>query len=208
MSNFETEDQQVEDLKKWWKENGKVVIIGAVLGFGAILGGRMYMSHLETQRMEASIAFERMSMALQQQQPETALTSGEQIVMTYPNTPYAAMASLALAKIRIDKGELEIARNRLQWIIDHEHQPDIVHVARLNLARVLLAEAKPDLALALLDNVDMEAYTPIYQELRGDIYLSRHQPEQARAAYAAALEASDENDDREVLQMKLDDLGA
>jgi predicted negative regulator of RcsB-dependent stress response len=207
VSNFETEDQQVEDLKKWWKENGKAVIAGVVLGFSAIFAGRMYIDHLENQRIQASIEFERMNMAEQQQQKEAMFSYGEQIVSTYPGTPYAAMASLALAKWHVEKGELEAAQNRLQWIIDHEDQPDIVHVARLRLARVFLAEAKPDLALGLLANVDTEAYTSIYQELRGDIYLAKNQLEQARTAYAAALETLNERDDRQVLQMKFDDLG-
>jgi len=206
VSSFETEDEQVEDLKRWWKENGKAVIVGVVLGFSAILGTRMYLNHLETQRYEASIAYEGMNMA-RQQQPEVMFTRGEQIVEKYPDTPYAAMASLALAKFHVDKGELAAARNRLQWVIEHESQPDIVHVARQNLARVLLAEGKPDQALALLADVDMEVYTTVYQELRGDIYVSKKQPEQARTAYAAALEAMDANDDRQILQMKLDDLG-
>jgi len=207
VSNFETEDQQVEDLKKWWKENGKAVLVGAALGFAAIFGGRAYLDHQERQRIEASIEYERMSMALEQQQPETVFSHGEQIVSNYPSTVYAAMASLALAKLHVEKGELLAARNRLQWVLDHEDQADILHVARLGLARVLLADAKPDQALALLNGVNMEAYTSLYQELRGDIYLAKQQTEQARSAYAAALEAMDAQDDREILQMKIDDLG-
>ena len=95
----------------------------------------------------------------------------------------------------------------MQWIIDHEDQQDIVNVARLRLARVLLADAQLDQALTVLANVDEKAYTPIYQELRGDIYMAKQQPDQARVAYAAALAAMDATDDREILQMKIDDLG-
>jgi len=207
VSEFETEDQQVEDLKKWWKENGKAVIVGAVLGFSAIFGGRMYMNHLEGQRMKASIEYERMSMALQQQQPEEVFSRGDLIVTTYPDTAYAALASLAMARLYVDKGDLAGAQHRLQWVIDHEDQQDIVHVARLRLARVLLADAQLDQALKLLANVDEETYTPVYQELLGDIYMAKQQPDQARVAYAAALAAMDETDDREILQMKIDDLG-
>ena len=106
MSEFDTEDQQVEDLKKWWKENGKAVIVGAVLGFSAIFGGRMYMGHLEEQRIKASIEYERMSMALQQQQAEEVFSRGDLIVTTYPDTAYAALASLAMARLYVDKGAL------------------------------------------------------------------------------------------------------
>jgi predicted negative regulator of RcsB-dependent stress response len=112
-----------------------------------------------------------------------------------------------MARLYVDKGDLAGAQHRLQWVIDHEDQQDIVHVARLRLARVLLADAQLDQALKLLANVDEETYTPIYQELLGDIYMAKQQPDQARVAYAAALAAMDETDDREILQMKIDDLG-
>ena len=206
MTSFETEEQQIAHLKMWWKENGKAVIVGVVLGFGAILGVRAYLSHVETTRQEASIAFEGLKMA-EQQKAEDLISRGEQIVEKYPDTPYAAMASLALARVHVEKGELAAAENRLQWVVEHASQPDIVHVARLNLARVLLAEAKPDQALSLLADVKMESYTPVYQELRGDIYVAKKQPAQARTAYMAALESLDNNGDRQILQMKLDDLG-
>jgi len=206
VSSFETEEQQVEYIKKWWKENGKAVIVGVVLGFSAILGVRAYLNHVETQRQQASIAYEGLKMA-EQQKAEDLVSRGEQIVEKFPDTPYAAMASLALARAHVEKGELAAAGNRLQWVIEHESQPDIVHVARLNLARVLLAEGKTDRALSLLADVKMEAYAPVYQELRGDIYVAKMQPDLAKTAYAAALESLGDNGDRQILQMKLDDLG-
>ena len=206
MTSFDTEEQQLAHMKLWWKENGKAVIVGVVLGFSAILGVRAYLNHLETVRQQASIAYEGLKMA-EQQKAEDLFSRGEQIVEKYADTPYAAMASLALAKAHVEKGELAAARNRLQWVIEHESQPDIDHVARLNLARVLLAEGNPDRALSVLADVGMEAYTSIYQELRGDIYVAKKQPAQARTAYTAALESLGDNGDRRILQMKLDDLG-
>lgn len=204
MSDFETEDQELEAFKHWWKENGKFVIFGAIFGFSAIFGGKAYMDHLEVQRMKASIAFEMMSVA----GPEMLAAQGEKIVSNYPGTPYAALASLALAKQHVDNDELAAAQNRLQWVLDNEEQADILHIARLRLARVLLADAKLDQAKTLLTNVEMESYTPIYEELRGDIYLAQQQPGAARAAYVAAMAALAADDDRQLLQMKIDDLGA
>jgi len=208
VSNFETEEQQVEELKRWWKQNGKIVLIGAVVGISVVLGGRGYMNHIQAQRVEASVRYDQMTQAMNSQQAEAALSEGEQIVADYPDTVYAAMASLDLARLRVEKGELSIAQNRLQWVIDHATQPDIVHTARLRLARVLLADGKYDIALGKLTGVDMDGYTALYQELLGDIYLAKQQPDKARAAYQAALNAMDSGDDRQTVQMKLDDLGA
>ena len=37
---FETEEQQVEAIKKWWKEYGLTIAVGLVLGLGGIFGFR------------------------------------------------------------------------------------------------------------------------------------------------------------------------
>ncbi|MGU3844696.1 YfgM family protein, partial [Vibrio diabolicus] len=42
MELYDTEEQQVEAIKDWWKENGKAVIIGAVVGLGGLFGWRYY----------------------------------------------------------------------------------------------------------------------------------------------------------------------
>lgn len=207
MNDLETEDQQVEEFKRWWKENGKAAMLGAVLSFCVIFGGKMYMDHQEQQRMEASIAFDIMSQALTDKHTDSVLSQGQQIVTNYPDTPYAALAALALAKQHVDMDELAAAQIRLQWVIDHEQQPDIVHVAQLRLARVLFADAQEEQALTLLTQAHMETYAPIYQELRGDIYVAQNKRDQARDAYTLALEALNEQDDRQLLTMKLDDLG-
>ena len=42
MDVYTSEDEQVEALKKWWKENGKSVIGGVIIGAGLLFGGRAY----------------------------------------------------------------------------------------------------------------------------------------------------------------------
>ena len=38
MEQYETEEQQVEAIKRFWKENGLSLVIGALLGLGGLLG--------------------------------------------------------------------------------------------------------------------------------------------------------------------------
>ena len=65
MEAYETEEQQVEAIKSWWKENGKAVVIGGVVGIGAILGWKYYQSSQITAKETASAAYERALTALQ-----------------------------------------------------------------------------------------------------------------------------------------------
>ena len=38
MERFETEEQQVEAIKRFWKEHGTAIIVGAALGLGGLWG--------------------------------------------------------------------------------------------------------------------------------------------------------------------------
>jgi len=40
VDEFSTEDEQVEAIKKWWKENGTSLIVGVVLGLSVLFGWR------------------------------------------------------------------------------------------------------------------------------------------------------------------------
>ena len=57
MADYETEEQQVEALKNWWKENGTAVITGAALGIAALSGWRGWEWYQEKQAKEASDMF-------------------------------------------------------------------------------------------------------------------------------------------------------
>ena len=42
MEQFATEEQQVEAIKRFWKEHGTAIIVGAALGLGGLWGWRYY----------------------------------------------------------------------------------------------------------------------------------------------------------------------
>ena len=47
MEGLEDEREQVEALKKWWRDNGRSVIIGLVIGFGTLIGSRLWVNYTE-----------------------------------------------------------------------------------------------------------------------------------------------------------------
>ncbi|HID00266.1 MAG TPA: tetratricopeptide repeat protein, partial [Piscirickettsiaceae bacterium] len=38
MSRYETDEEQWEAIKQWWKENGKLIVLAAIVGVGAVTG--------------------------------------------------------------------------------------------------------------------------------------------------------------------------
>ena len=115
-------------------------------------------------------------------------------------------AALLVAKAKESKGESVEAIENLQWVVDHAKQETVKSLGRLRLARLYIAASEYAKAEALLDQSFPEAYTSLYQELRGDLYVARGNHEEARKAYDAAISAADVSD-IEFLKMKRDNLG-
>lgn len=207
MADFETDEQQVEALKEWWAKNGKMVIGGAIIGFGAIFGVQSWTQYKQTQGEAASIAFTQLSASMAAANINTVVQHGEQIINTYPSSIYAALSALMMAKAHVDLNDLAAAHSSLQWVVDNSDQADLISIARLRMARVLLADDKANLALTILNQHEGSAYQAMVEEIRGDIHIVLGDVAQARVDYKAALDALLPDDDRSVLKMKLDNLG-
>ena len=54
MNEYETEEQQVAALKKWWKESGTSIMVGLFIGITALFGWRYYAEQSNTQAVQAS----------------------------------------------------------------------------------------------------------------------------------------------------------
>lgn len=205
--DYETEEQQLEAIKSWWKENGTMVIAGIVLGLGAIFGWRYYGDYQQQKAQLASSIYDTVLQAavvnddLGEQQ-----TRVNRIMAEYGDTPYASLSALVLAKQQLENGEAVQARQQLEWVVKNAERPEIQHIARLRLIRVLFAGNNYDEALALA-NVDYpESFTALYEELKGDLYSARGDIDKARDAYDRAILHGGTQANR-WLQLKRDDLG-
>lgn len=209
MEIHSTEEQQVEAIKKWWKENMWSLIGGVAIGIAALVGGRAWVDGQHAYAEAASTEYLNMQEKMISGNNDAAITHGAQLLGQYSDTPYAALAAMAMAKIKTDTGDLVAASSHLRWALDNTSQDTVKHEARLRLSRILLAEKNMTEALALLNVPDAGIYTPAYEQLKGDIYVADGKTESARTAYTRALKQSSASaPDRNSLQMKLDDLGS
>jgi predicted negative regulator of RcsB-dependent stress response len=188
MDVHETEEQQVEALKKWWKENGSSIITGILLGLAVMFGARSWYSYQETQAGNASNIYSVMMSALGNGQEAVVTEQAGILIADYSGTPYATLAALALAKVKLGQGELAAAHAQLQWALENTTSDVFRHTVRLRLARVMIDEDNLDGAESLLaESTPGPAFEPLYAELRGDIQLARGNASNARAEYEQAL---------------------
>ncbi len=209
MEIHSTEEQQVEAIKKWWKENRWSLIGGVAIGIGALVGGRAWVDGQNTYMEAASSEYLNLQEKMTSGRNDEAAVHGAQLLGQYSDTPYASLAAMAMAKIKMDAGDLVAASSHLRWALDNTSQDTVRHEATLRLSRILLADSKFTEALALLNVTDTGNYTSAYEQLKGDVYVADGKQEFARTAYTRALkQLSPTASDRFILQMKLDDLGS
>ncbi len=207
MAELTTDDEKVEAIKKWWKENGTAVIAGIVIGLIAVFGWRAWVNHQEQVGQNASLAFEQLLMAASTGQHESAEKQAEALADEHAGTPYAALADLALAKVRVEQDDLAGAAEALRSALETAPDPSLSTLAAFRLARVLIASDAHDEAMAVIELHDDDgAFSADFAGLRGDIALAKGQIDDARAAYEAAL-AGNAGLSR-LIELKLQDLPA
>jgi len=205
MSTYQTEEEQVEAIKKWWKDNGKSVVGGIVLGFAVIGGWQGWQVYQRDQGETASSYFDAMRQSVETGQYDKAVEDGKRLIGEYGGTAYASFAALELARLSYQRGEKAAARNHLRWVVDSAPDPSIRELARLRLGSLLLDMQDTAALQALLDVAPLPAFAGEFAALRGDLERVLGNREAAREAYQDALIKGVE--DMGLLRMKLVDAG-
>lgn len=205
MSDYKTDDEKVEELKAWWKDNGTAVIAGVALAIAGLFGWE-YWKDYKTSIATASSALYAKVSKVEAATLEQMLPTVQTLQKDYASTPYAAAASFKLAQQYAEQGNYEAAASALRWIIDNSKEAAFISMANVRLARVFLAMGKTDDALALATQTYPAAYQSLIEELKGDIYTAQNKQAEARAAYDKAI-LSNSGGSTELIKLKRDNLG-
>ncbi len=216
-----TEEEQFEDLKKWFKENGTSLLAGVVVVLAVMFGVRKWQDSQSVTMGEASDMYQQISemsvanigKSVSDDELLAAQNLYSQLKGQYTSSVYTRFAALVMAKLHAEKGELDQAAAELQWMLDNQSigfmkkaDPELFLIARQRLARIRLAQGNAQAALALVRGVDAGTFVNTFSETEGDALLQMGDKEAAKAAYQKALAASSDGNPA-LLKLKLQDLG-
>ena len=210
LQNLDLEEQeQLAELKAWWKQYGNLVLLTIVAASLAVAGWGGWRWYERNQAAQASALYETLTKAARAGDAKALRDAGGALTEGYTRTLYASMGALVAARFHADRGELKSAKAQLQWVVERAPAEDFRDLARLRLAAVLLDEKAYDEALKLIEAKPLDAYAAQFAALRGDLLLAKNQPAEAKAAYRLALEKANGASGvfRESVQMRLDALG-
>ncbi len=206
MELYETEEQQVEALQKWWKDNGTAVLIGLGIGLVAIFGWNSWLDYKKAETSKASAIYDQLLKDVTENKIEAVDTVAKQLKTEFNATEYAKYSVLLQAKTKIDAGDLASAKELLQNLAS---QPsDLSPLAKLRLVRLFLATGEYEKGLQIINAIDPKTtagFSDNYDELVGDLYLALDRIDEARSAYEKALHNGYQSP---LLQFKIDDLTA
>ena len=202
------EQEQIDALKAWWKDNGNFVL-GALLVFVVVMGGwRGWQYYQSRQASEAVTLYAAFTNQLESNDVKRVNDAAAAVMDKYASTVYATHAALLAAQINEQINDLPRAKTQLQWVIDHAKEDRLKDVARLRLAAVLLDEKNYDSAMTLLEAKHPASFDGLYADLRGDLLRAQGKTNEALSAYKLAYEKVDSKSlYRNFIQMKMDDLG-
>lgn len=210
MSDMYDTHEQGERVKSWLRENGSAIVMGLVLAFGLMFGFKQWQQWETGKRQQASAEYQVLLGYLEADTMDAAVPNYEVLKSEYPKSAYTSMASLMMAKARLNAGQTDLAAQALSHAMEYA-QPDPVKViARERLARVRLSQGDAAEALKLIDGAPSDTgFESQFAEIRGDIHLANGATEQAIESYRTSLELLEEGvGNRQFLTMKLEALGA
>ena len=204
MKNFiqvdNTEEEQVEQIKKWWNSNGKQIIAGAVIGLAGIWGWNTYSDYQDKQSLNARSLY--LSYALD----SNNLGAYDKLTTDFSSSSYSDQAILLMAKYLFDAGSYTQALGVIETLTNNTSSV-ITTTAALRAASIYLQLGQHDQALSILEKQSDDDFSGLIYNLMGDIYLDLGNRTEAQNYYSLAIDNVTENSNlTRLIQIKLNDL--
>ena len=202
------EQEQLDDIKHFWKNYGNLITWALIVVFGAIAAWNGWQYWQRTQAAQASAMYdevERAATAGDMTRVERAFTDMKD---KFGRTTYAHQAGLLAAKAFAEKGNVDAAKAALVWVADKSSDEGYKAAARLRLAAVLADSKAYDDALKQLAGEFPAEFNGLVADRRGDIYKLQGKQGEARTEYLKAWRSLDERAEyRRLVGVKLTAMG-
>ncbi|HEX6705455.1 MAG TPA: tetratricopeptide repeat protein [Albitalea sp.] len=203
------EQEQIDQLKHFWKQYGNLITWVLIAILGAYGGWMLWNSWERDKAARAGALYDEVDKAAQAGDADRAAALFASLKDGYGRTAFAQQGALQLAKAQFEKGQLDNAKATLAWVAENGIESEYQTIARLRLAAVLLDQKKYDEALKQLDAATAKEFEALVADRRGDVLLAQGKKDEAKAAYQKAwstMEAKVEY--RRLVEAKLTALGA
>lgn len=198
------EEQEINQLKDWWKENGKTIIVAFILGVGGMFGWRYWQAHQAEQIAQASAQYDMLIYSAQQDE-QAKKANIEQFVQANSKTAYAVFALLDEAKKATEKQDFVAAEVNLNQALTQSQDEVLTSIVALRLSTVQFQLGQLDNALTSLNQVKGESFNARKAILTGDIQVAKGDKVAAKNSFEQAQQSGSQLE-QQMAKMKLNNL--
>ena len=202
------EQEQLAELKAWWKQYGKWLICSLIVVLSAYVGWKTKTYY---QHRQSSIAEGYFNLLNEVKSDTSAdlIKPTRELQQNYANTPYAGRASLMLASYYYKKGDVATCQTVLNWALQNATEETVQAIARLQLVRIHIEKNQLQTALQLVSlKKPIRGFEGLLNAAKGDVLIKLGRNKEAKVAYQQALTTIDNQSDYFILvQEKLNTLG-
>jgi len=209
VSSHLNDEEQLEALKRWWREHGVQWLLIIVVGVGAWFGWNAWQDNREARHQAASLAYTNFLNQVSQSSErdaeslEALHSVADALRDEFSGTAYAHYTAMLQARLAVEAEDYDAAADYLRMVIDSRADEATALLARVRLARVLGSAGKADEGLRVLDAVEAKHFAPQFAEVRGDLLILQGDRAGAAEAYTRALELGGASGGSPLLQLKL-----
>jgi len=198
------EEQEINQLKDWWKENGKTIIVAFILGVGGMFGWRYWQAHQAEKIAQASAQYDALIYSAQQDE-QAKKANIEQFVQANSKTAYAVFALLDEAKKATEKQDFTAAEANLNQALTQSQDEVLTSIVALRLSAVQFQLGQLDNALTTLNQVKGESFNARKAILTGDIQVAKGDKVAAKNSFEQAQQSGSQLE-QQMAKMKLNNL--
>ncbi len=202
------EQEQIEDIKHFWKRYGNVITWALIVVLGAFAAFNGWQYWQRKQGAEAGVMYDQVEAAVGAGDLTRVERALSDIKERYGSTTFAHQAALLAARAYYDKGKGDEAKAALKWVVEKASDEGLRATARLRLAALAIETKAYDEALSQLAASMPTSFAALAHDRRGDVYLAQGKPAEARAEYRKAYDGMEDSVEyRRLVEVKLNALG-
>ena len=183
VDEFLSEKEQIQYIRDWWRDNRMYIFIFGFVVIGSVAGTNTWKASVINEQIAASSLYESLAVEISENNLESGELIAEEIYSEYSESIYADQARLAMAYFYMSQSRDEDAAEELRGLIESSENNEMILIANMRLAKILLYQSKYQEVLDLLEGNLGHAFETKYSELIGDAYLGLEDYENAEFAY-------------------------
>jgi len=201
LSDYLSDEEQVDRIKKLWKDYGITVVVALTIGIGGTVAWDYFKAYQVGQSQSASNLYASYLEAVALGEPTESFV--DELESDYGNSTYFAFTLLRQAKAEVDAANFEAAHESLSKALDVAIGSPIGDLIALRKAKVEFELENYEAVLTTLQEIETSGYRWQALMLKGDVHFQNNDLDAARDAYQSAKDQLPAGVESDIVDMRL-----